>query len=346
MRADRLLSILLSLQVHRRVTARELAQRLEVSERTIHRDMVALSTSGVPVVAARGTGGGWELLAEYRTNLTGLNESEIQALFLGNPATVLQDLGLHQASEGALIKLLAALPVVYRQDAEYARQRIHIDPTGWRQTEESCPQLPLLQEAIWCERKIRFSYGRDDAALVERIADPLGLVAKGSVWYFVAAIEGQPRTYRVSRIAQTTLLADEVSQRPPDFDLAVYWASSSASFRANLPRYVVKLCVPMDAMDTIYHAGRLFRIELIEPCEDGLHNIVTMCFDIPEEASACVLSFADRVEIVEPAELRERVLALAMRIVASHEERRHTIPPSHVSSIVPCIMEATNVLQS
>src|SRR5690606_24676412 len=122
MRADRLLSILLLLQTHERLTARELAARLEVSERTIHRDMEALSMAGVPVAAERGAGGGWYLAADYETNLTGLNPPEIQALFLANPEKLLADLGLRQAAEAALIKLLAALPTIYRRDAEFIRQ--------------------------------------------------------------------------------------------------------------------------------------------------------------------------------------------------------------------------------
>src|SRR4051812_3758735 len=106
MRADRLLSILLLLQTHRRMTARTLAVRLEVSERTIHRDMEALGAAGVPVVAERGLGGGWGLLESYQTNLTGLTEAEAQTLFLSQPARLLADLGLHRAADAALIKLL------------------------------------------------------------------------------------------------------------------------------------------------------------------------------------------------------------------------------------------------
>src|SRR5919205_4576351 len=124
MRADRLLSIMLILQVNQRVTTRELARRLEVSERTIHRDMEALGAAGVPLVAERGNGGGWSLLEEYRTNLTGLSEAEAQALFLAQPARLLNDLGLRQAAEAALIKLQAALPSVARDGAEHARRRI------------------------------------------------------------------------------------------------------------------------------------------------------------------------------------------------------------------------------
>src|SRR5437660_3968129 len=189
MRADRLLSILLHLQVHRRITACELAKRLEVSERTIYRDMDALSAAGIPVVAERGTGGGWALLEEYKTNLTGLNEAEIQTLFLTQPARLLTDLGLRQTSEAALIKLLASLPAISRRGAEYIRQRIYVDVTGWHHTEENIAALPILQEAIWRERELQLTYQRNDGKLVERLAAPLGLVAKGTVWYLVAIVE-------------------------------------------------------------------------------------------------------------------------------------------------------------
>src|ERR687894_241918 len=161
MRADRLFSIVLLLQSHRQLTARSLARRLEVSERTIHRDMDALSGAGIPVVAERGTGGGWSLLGEYRTNLTGLNEDEIQSLFVSKPSSrLLADLNLEKAAEGAFLKLLAALPSVYRRGAEQARQRIYVDVKGWNRAEETVPLLHVLQDAIWHERKLRIAYGQ------------------------------------------------------------------------------------------------------------------------------------------------------------------------------------------
>ncbi len=208
MRADRLLSILLLLQVHQRITARDLAQRLEVSERTIHRDMDILSGAGIPVTAERGAGGGWALLDDYRTDLTGLNAAEIQTLFLATPTRLLADLGLRQAADAALIKLLAALPSVARQGAEYARQRIHVDAAGWQQSRDDVPILPLLQEAIWQERRVALGYRRGDGTTVERVVDPLGLVAKGSLWYLIAAADGETRTYRVSRVG-SAVITDE-----------------------------------------------------------------------------------------------------------------------------------------
>jgi len=308
MRADRLVSILLLMQVNRRITARELAKRLEVSERTIHRDMEALGAAGVPVLAERGNGGGWSLMEAYKTNLTGLNHSEIQTLFLTKPAQLLADLGLHQASEGALIKLLAALPSMSRRDAEYARQRIHIDTSGWRNSPEDVSCLPVLQEAIWQERKVQFLYERADCESSERIADPLGLVAKGSVWYLVASVDGAPRTYRVSRIRQARA-TDQPCKRPSDFDLAAYWQQSAAEFRAGLPRFYAKIRIGPSVSRWMSYPGRASRVQHSEaPDADGWSTL-TMRFDVEEEACQFALSFGPQAEVLEPESLREKVIA-------------------------------------
>ncbi len=325
MRADRLLSILLLLQVHRRLTARELAQRLEVSERTIHRDMVALSTAGIPVTAERGAGGGWSLLEEYRTNLTGLNEAEIQALFLIKPARLLADLGLQQASEAALIKLLAALPSVSRRDAEYARQRVHVDPSGWNRPEEAVPCLPTLQEAVWQERRLQFTYRRGDGAAVERLVDPLGLVAKGSVWYLVAAVEGEIRSYRVSRV-QDARATDQPCVRPQAFDLAAYWEQSSAHFTASLPRYPATVRVAPAILPRLRYAGRYARIEHADAPDAAGWTKLSMRFQTAEEACEYVLSFGPQIEVLEPQALREQVINLAESVVAFYARGRHPPP--------------------
>ncbi len=320
MRADRLLSILLLLQVNQRMTTRELAKRLEVSERTIHRDMGALNTAGIPVAAERGTEGGWFLLEEYRTNLTGLNEAEIQALFV-KPSRLLADLGLGKASEAALIKLLAALPSLRRHDAEYFRQRIHVDMSGWRRSEEVITFLTLLQEAIWQERQVLLTYQREDAT-VERLVDPLGLVAKGSVWYLVAAVEGNLRTYRVSRV-QAAKMMDEPCVRPPSFDLAAYWEQSTADFVANLPRYPATLRVASAMVPRIRSAWRYARIQRQEPPDAEGWIELGVQFQVEDEAREYVLSFGPQVEVLEPPELREKVIQLAESIVAFYAARPH-----------------------
>lgn len=315
MRADRLLSILLLLQVHRRMTAGELARRLEVSERTIHRDMAALGMAGVPVTAERGTGGGWHLLDGYRTNLTGLNEAEIQALFLTRPPRILADLGLDRAAEAGLIKLLAALPAMARQGAQDARQRIYVDVAGWRSSHEPIPHLATLQEAIWSEQRVRFTYHRTDGVTVERLAEPLGLVAKGSIWYIIAVVEGELRTYRVSRV-QSATLTGECFTRPPDFDLATYWESSASQFTATLPRYDARLRVAPEVLPLLRSGSHYTRI-LSEgaPESDGWVPI-EISFEEAHGARECILGYGAQIQVVEPAELRDEVVHAAEATVA------------------------------
>ena len=316
MRADRLLSIMLLLQVNRRVTSREFAQRLGVSERTIHRDMDALSAAGIPVVAERGAGGGWTLLEGYRTNLTGLNAAEVRALFTTRPTRLLSDLGLDKAADAAVIKLLAALPTIARQGAEYARQRIYVDVTGWRAAEESIPCLPAIQEAIWQERRLRFSYERG-AESYERVVDPLGLVAKGSVWYLVAAVEGEVRSYRVSRVRRAEACA-EPCQRPPDFDLAKYWEQSQSDFKSQLPRFPVLLRVAPAYVDALGRSARYARVERVEPAAHRTEDAwvrVRMVFQFEHEACEFVLGCGPNVEVLEPPGLSEAVVERARQVI-------------------------------
>lgn len=320
MRADRLLSILLLLQVQRRITASDLAQRLRVSARTIHRDMEALSGAGVPVVAERGAGGGWHLLEEYRTNLTGLNEVEVQALFLASPGRLFADLGLAQAADGALIKLLAALPTRQRHRAEDIQQRIHIDVAGWRQIEGTVPALPTVQEAIWGERKLRIRYQRGEDRDVERVIDPLGLVAKGSLWYLVAAHDGELRTYRVSRINEAEVL-DEPCVRPADFDLAAFWAQSSREFITSLPQYRATVRAAPSTVQMIRLGGRYARIETEEPSDAEGWVRLQMLFETADGAREFVLGFGTAIVVESPAALREEVVCAAAGIVALYREQ-------------------------
>lgn len=322
MRADRLFSIVLLLQAHRLLTARALAERLEVSERTIHRDMEALSAAGIPVVAERGTGGGWSLLGEYRTNLTGLSEAEIQTLFVTRPPRVLADLKLEKAAEGASLKLLAALPAAFRRGAEQARQRIHLDVSGWQRTDEAVPLLPLLQSAVWEGRRLRMWYGRGvspECGPAERVVDPLGLVAKGSVWYLVAAAGGEPRSYRVSRVERAEVL-DEPCERPEGFDLAEFWEQSAARFRSTLPPYEMVARARREVVPRLPYGGRFARVtEAGEPDAEGWAR-VTLRFDAEEMACEFALGFGDQLEVLGPPSLRRKVLEAARRVVAFYEQ--------------------------
>lgn len=320
MRADRLLSIMLLLQIYRRLTAGELARRLEVSERTIHRDMEALSAAGVPVLAERGAGGGWALAEGYRTNLTGLNEAEVQTLFAGVPARLLADLNLEKTSEAARVKLLAALPEASRAGAEYARQRIHVDVSGWGAAAEASPHLHTIQEAVWQGRRLHLTYERDcGAEAAGRLVDPLGLVAKGGVWYLVAKAAGEVRSYRVSRVTAARL-SDEPCERPEGFDLAAYWSASVARFKSDVPRFDATFRAHQSVLHLMKYAGRFSRVESVgEPDAEGW-AVVRMRFQFEEDACGIALGFGTRVQVVEPERLRDKVLEMAREVVAFYEE--------------------------
>ncbi|HEX7317140.1 MAG TPA: YafY family protein [Pyrinomonadaceae bacterium] len=322
MRADRLVSIMLLLQIYQRLTAGELARRLEVSERTIHRDMEALSTAGVPVVAERGAGGGWALVDGYRTNLTGLNAAEVRTLFSGLPEKLLADLRLDRDSDAAHVKLLAALPASSRADAEYARRRVHVDVAGWGgAADEQVPHLHTVQEAVWRGRKLHFAYGGDCGAAAERVVDPLGLVAKGGVWYLVArAVEGEVRSYRVSRVSGARV-SEEPCERPEGFDLATFWAGSVARFKSHAPSFRATLRAHRSVLHLMPYAGRFSRVESMGEPDAGGWALVRMRFQFEEDAAGLALGFGTRVEVVEPEGLREKIVEMAERVVAFYRGR-------------------------
>jgi predicted DNA-binding transcriptional regulator YafY len=322
MRADRLLAILLLLQANGRLPARTLAERLEVSKRTIDRDMEALAIAGVPVYAERGRLGGWALTESYRTDLTGLTESELRSLVVASAPTILADLGLSEAAGRALLKVLASIPDARRREAESARQYLHVDPGGWRRTEEVAPFVPALDAGLRAGRRIRLTYERaTDGSTVERTLDPLGLVAKGSVWYLVASVDGGERTYRVSRIRSVELL-DAPAVRPPGFDLAEYWGRSREEFEASLPSFVYVVRIAPEALPMV-RGGWWRYARLIDESEPGPEGWVrcTVRADTIEVAQAHVLGLGPLADVIEPAELKERVLAAARAVARRTDEQ-------------------------
>ena len=323
MRADRLLSIMLLLQIYQRLTAGELARRLEVSERTILRDMEALSTAGVPVTALRGAGGGWALVDGYRTNLTGLNAAEVQTLFSGLPERLLADLGLGRDSDSAHVKLLAALPPSSRADAEYARRRVHVDVAGWGgAADERVPHLHTVQEAVWRVRILLFTYGNDCGGAAERVVDPLGLVAKGGVWYLVArAPDGEVRSYRVSRVVSARV-SEEPCERPEGFDLAAFWAGSVERFKSHAPSFRATFRAHKSVLHLLPYAGRFSRVESLGEADAEGWATVSMRFQFEEDAAGLALGFGTRVEAVEPEDLREKILKMAEGVVRFYKGRR------------------------
>lgn len=305
MRADRLLSILLLLQNQGRMTSRELAEKLEVSERTIHRDMEALSAAGVPVYSERGACGGWALSEGYRTNLTGLKSEEIQSLLLVTPTVLLNDLGMRGSFEVAYQKLMAASPKALQQDAAHVRQRIHIDGAGWHQSNEEFPHLSTIQEAVWQERKLYMRYQREES-VVERVVHPLGLAAKRSTWYLVAEVENELRTYRISRLLDARI-QEETFVRPADFDLARYWEESTEQFKASLPRYLARVKVNEKLLKRLSQE-RYLKMLSTQPVGSGWVE-AEIQFHTLESACEMILGFGSRMQVLEPEELRTKVIA-------------------------------------
>lgn len=311
MRADRLISILLLLQNQPRLTSKALATRLEVSERTIHRDMEALGMAGVPVVAERGVYGGWSLLEPYRTDLTGLNPAEIQSLFLSPPTPVLSDLGLRRAAHAALVKMLAALPTLQRRTAELARERLYIDGAGWHDTpRDATPYLLPLQEAVWQNQWVRLQYERGDGKAVERVVAPLGLVAKGTTWYLVGKVEEGYRTYRVSRVLGVEGTG-EAFERPADFDLAAYWQASKQSFVAELPRIPVTVRVSRELFPRLTYTHRYMTVDHAEPPDEEGWRTVYLRFQDEQDLYEVLLGFGPHLLILEPVAYRAELIARA-----------------------------------
>ncbi len=307
MRADRLLSALLLLQAHGGLTARQLARRLEVSMRTVQRDMEALSAAGVPVFALRGASGGWRLDDGWRTRVPGFDEAELRALLMAQPR-VLGDARLAKAAEAALDKLMAALPAALRERAASIRRRLHVDPTGWWGTPENLAMLPAVQDAVARDRKLAMRYLRAGRERVERTVDPLGLVAKGGVWYLVAGTPGGFRTYRVSRIEEATPL-EQPCVRPPDFDLAAYWQASTEELRQRRASYEAILRLEERAAASLA-AWR--PIETWEPAAAGTPEgwrTVRVWFEDEQQARFIVLGSGPSAEVLAPAALRAAVAA-------------------------------------
>jgi predicted DNA-binding transcriptional regulator YafY len=312
MRASRLVSLLLLLQTRGRMTAAQLARELEVSERTIHRDVDALSAAGVPIYAERGPYGGVQLVDGYRTRLTGMTADEAEAVFLAGLPGPAAELGLGTVITAARLKVLAALPVELRARASRLVERFHLDAAGWFQAGDPVPHLPTLAEAVWESRRVRVTYQRGDET-VERVLEPLGVVLKGGIWYVVASIDGQLRTYRISRVAAATALAEQFD-RPPSFDLAEYWAESIATYERDAPR--VEVTVRVDPR----YLGRLADYvghQTVETAEhlDGADADrwirLRLRIDWPGDAAGHLLGIGAHLEVIEPPEIRAAVAAMA-----------------------------------
>ncbi|WP_405730971.1 YafY family transcriptional regulator [Streptomyces sp. NBC_00028] len=329
MKSDRLLSILLLLQTCGRVPAPELADRLDVSVRTIYRDIEALSAAGVPVYAERGRHGGIELLAGFRTDVTGLTADESRALFVLAAQGAHAALGLDAALGSALRKVMAALPAPHRPAADVASRRILVDATRWQGGPQAAVDLGVLQDAVFSDRRLRLRY-RHSGEQENRTytVDPYGLVAKAGVWYLVADRRAKPRLFRADRVRSAAVLADAVRRRP-GVELADAWEVLRRQVEERPGGIDVVVRVRRDRLDLFRRmtAGRLTE----SPEDDGGDWVTArLSYGVVAEARQ-LLAFSDRVEVLSPPEVREE-LARAAASVTDLYQRVGRDPEENPSS--------------
>ncbi|MDZ5648977.1 helix-turn-helix transcriptional regulator [Nitrospirillum sp. BR 11828] len=343
MRASRLLSLLMLLQTRGRQTAQILAEELEVTVRTIYRDIDDLSAAGIPVYADRGREGGFQLMDGYRTRLTGMTAQEAESLFLAGLPGPAADLGLGDTLAAAQLKLLAALPEQGRQMAARLNARIHLDPVGWFQEPGKVDILPDIARAVWNEQVIRMRYERW-TGIVERTVEPLGLVLKGGVWYLVARSRTEtdqpdantappaPRTYRISSILAHTVL-ERRFDRPADFDLPAHWQASLHSFEAGLYIGTARVKATATGLKLLRNLGPAFNERIsasLQPASaDGWAEA-----DIPLESvewtARQLLGLGLTVEVLGPPELRAHMAELAADL-----HRRYQTTPTAETERAP-----------
>jgi len=312
MRSQRLLSCLLLLQGERRRTARELAGALEVSTRTVYRDVEALSAAGVPVTMERGPHGGVVLADDYRRALAQFTGDELQALFASG-AGPMADLGI--ASHGlALDKLAGALPPSQRRAAAEARGTLLIDSNRWYRGAQPTSLLGVLRGATAEARRVRVQYRDRSGALTDRVVDPLGLVAKAGVWYLVAREPDKGyRTFRAERIADAEILAERFS-RPPDFDLDAHWRGSIASLEDRAATQVTFDVVLAMRPETVERHAPYLQMEMLG--QDGQDARVRLRFPMRELAIYHVLALGADVRILEPHDFADAIVACARAAIA------------------------------
>jgi predicted DNA-binding transcriptional regulator YafY len=324
MKASRLLSILLQLQAQGHATAAALARSLEVSERTILRDIDQLSAAGVPLWSERGRQGGFRLRPGWTTQLTGMNEAEAQALLLAGMPGPAAELGLGQAAASARLKLLASVPTPLRAGASTVAERLHIDPVDWYRVADTPPFLREAAEAVWRGRRVRVEYS-SWRGTSRRELEPLGLVLKAGAWYVVARETGKDevRTWRLASLRAIEI--DKASfRRPRNFDLAGHWAEAAARFEAGLRPMRAQVLVSPRAMLWFAHARS--RVEPLAELPAGVlapegWSAVLLPIESIEQGARQMLGYGAEIEVVGPKALRDALVLLLATLHRRYAKR-------------------------
>ncbi|MER7011268.1 WYL domain-containing protein [Saccharopolyspora sp. NPDC000359] len=321
MRASRLVSLLSLLQARGSMTGPELARELEVSERTVARDVLALAEAGVPVYAERGRAGGYRLLGGYRSKLTGLHQAEAEALFLFGVPTAAAEMGLGEAVAAARRKASAALPPPFRDAPERVGQRFHLDAPRWFREAETPAGLAELSRAVWSDLKVTACYGRDGRE-VRRELEPHGLVLKAGVWYLIARREQRFLTYRVDRFRAVEVLG-EPFDRAADFDLAAFWEEKSEEFARSLLRETVEIRVSPSGLRKLHSVADPAGAQAAEAAAGEPDAAGWVSTRLPVEsldiAYDQLLGLGPELEVLAPPELRARFARAARRATELYE---------------------------
>lgn len=312
MRADRLISILMLLQTYGRMTARQLAEEMEVSERTIYRDIDALCASGVPIFTECGPGGGYELLESYRTELIGLNEQEKRALLMLSIPQPLKELGVGQYLKGALLKLSAAMEDSNSEMRLRNKQLVYLDSTPWSRSYENVPYLSLIHQALIQENLVRIKYQGVFDTAIHVTAAPYGIVAKTSTWYLVFECDMRLRVIRIANILEAIVI-EEKFDYPNDFSLSSFWEDWCNKTEASRPSFPVTLSVSPELYKFIRHLHNDISTKVISSDRDGWIRI-NLSFESFEDARRNILAYGRAAEVVEPISLRMSVIDFACQI--------------------------------
>jgi len=315
MRASRLLSILMLLQLRDRLTAEALAAEFEVSVRTIYRDIDKLAEAGVPVYADRGPGGGFRLIDGYRTRLTGLAADEVEAMFmigLPGPAAAL---GIGPAASNAGRKMLAALPRSSGDVAGRMGARFHLDPVEWYRDDEPLQQLPAIARAVLDQTALAMTYD-SWRGVRERVVEPLGLVLKAGAWYLVARSDSVARIYKVANILQYEV-RDTHFERPPDFDLAAWWSAETARFEAGLRTGTAQLRATATGLKRLSQLGAYAQraVKAAGAVDDRGWSSLSLPIETIVHAALTLLGIGPEVVVLAPDTLRLRLRELADDVV-------------------------------
>jgi predicted DNA-binding transcriptional regulator YafY len=317
MRASRLLSIMMLLQTRGRMSAEALSEELEVSVRTVYRDIDQLSASGVPVYADIGRNGGFALLDGWKTKLTGLTAPEAQALFLSGLPGPAAEMGLGPEVQQAELKLLAALPADWQQEAKRISTRFHLDPAGWFQPGYVHAHLKSVADCVWAERRISVRY-ESWTKVSDKVLEPYGLVLKGGIWYVVAATDGQVRTYRLSGI-QALIVLEETFSRPRDFDLPDYWAAAARQFEKDIYVSTARVRATERGVRRLKDISSTVKSALDAAAiifDESGWTTITVPIEEIGWATREMTKIGAEVEVLEPPELREAVAAVARKTAA------------------------------